>query len=70
MSNIVLSIQGMHCESCARMIEGIFEENGFLAVVDFEKCRAKVNYEDEDEKIKIVKIIALMGKRGYKINFL
>jgi copper chaperone CopZ len=67
---IELEIKGMHCESCAKMIEGIFEENGIPAIVDFEKCRAKVNYDSEDEKIKIVKIIALMRKRGYKINFL
>jgi len=68
--NLELNIQGMHCESCARMIEGIFEENGFLAVVDFEKCGAKVSFENEEERLKIIKILPLLRKRGYKINFL
>ena len=68
--NIDLRIEGMHCESCVRIIEGIFEDQGINALVDFEKCKAKIAYNSEEERLKILKILPLLRKRGYKINFL
>jgi len=68
MKNIDLKIKGMHCESCARIIEGVFEDEGILAVVDFEKCKAKISFENQEERIKIAKILDVLRKRGYKIS--
>ena len=68
--NIDLRIEGMHCESCVRIIEGIFEDQGINALVDFEKCKAKILYDTEEERLKILKALAILRKRGYKVNFL
>lgn len=70
MANKELKVSGMHCESCARLIENNFEDEGIQAIADFDKCKVKISYSDEEERLKILKVIALLRKRGYKINFL
>lgn len=61
-----LIIEGMHCKSCARRIEGILEEKGIMASVDFEKKMARIAYDKE--KINIEKIISLIEKEGYQVS--
>lgn len=56
-------ISGMHCKSCAKLIESILEENEIEASVDFESRKAKIIYDEE--KINIDKIISLLKKEGY-----
>jgi copper chaperone CopZ len=68
MKELNFSIEGMHCKSCAKIIEGTFEEEGINADVDFGKCQADVTYNNEEERLKILKILSLLRKRGYKIS--
>jgi len=61
-----LGIEGMHCNSCAKLIESALDEKGVVAAVDFEKKKAKVAYDEE--KINIEEIISIIQKEGYKAS--
>lgn len=65
MRKIVLNIKGMHCKSCAKLIEDSLKEKGVTAAVDFENGKAKIIYDEE--KIKIGDIINIIKEKGYKV---
>jgi len=68
MNQMNYNVRGMHCTSCAKVIKGVFEDEGITALVDFEKCKAKISYDNEEERLKMLKILSLLRKRGYKIS--
>ena len=68
MKELNYCVEGMHCKSCAKIIEGTFEEEGISSNVDFGKCQADISYENEEERLKILGILSLLRKRGYKIS--
>ena len=68
MNQLNYNVKGMHCTSCTKVIEGIFGDENIDASVDFEKCMLNVPYSGEKERLKILKALAQIRKRGYKIS--
>jgi copper chaperone CopZ len=58
-------ISGMHCASCAFMIEGELEDRGIKARCDF--VRETVEVEYEQTKTDDSQIIEMIEKQGYKV---
>ena len=57
MQKIILNIERMHCQSCAKMIEDSLKDKRVVAEVDFENGKAKIMYNKE--KIKKEDILNL-----------
>ena len=55
-------LEGMHCDSCATMLELDFEEAGLKAKCDYAKQLLTIEDSDDDEVKKIVK------KSGYSLS--
>lgn len=66
MKKVTFSISGMHCVSCAKVIENVLEEKGVAAAVDFKSCKAKIVYDES--KIMLEDIIKIIEKEGYKVS--
>lgn len=60
----VFKIQGMDCDSCAKMIELDLEDAGYRASCSYQKQTLEVDLEDESHHIKIKEIIT---KSGYSL---
>lgn len=66
MKKIKLKIEGMHCNSCAMMIENELEDINVKARVDFASEKAEVEFDEN--KISEKKIREAITKLGYKIK--
>lgn len=66
MEKIILNISGMHCASCAKIIEmELTEKSGIDSVsVNFDEKKAFIEYESSETDV--VKIIDVINKVGYK----
>lgn len=64
---ITLTIEGMHCTSCAMNIDGALEETEgvFEATTNYAKSSVEVNYDPE--KVRIEDLVKAVEKTGYKI---
>lgn len=63
----IFKISGMHCNSCAKMIEGELEDKVEKVSVDFKKGQAIVEFDENEISEKEIKsIIETLG--GYKIE--
>lgn len=60
-----LKIEGMHCSSCAMMIEGELEDIGVTAKCSF--AAQIVEVEFDNQKISDGDIAKAIQKAGYKI---
>ena len=58
-----ITVEGMHCMSCARRVEGILEDEGVTAKVNFEKGKAEIAYDES--KISLNQIIKVVRSEGY-----
>lgn len=63
MTKKIFKIKGMHCASCASMIELDLEDAGIKSVCNFAKETLEV--EDNDNSKKVVEIVK---KSGYSID--
>ena len=63
MGKIVLSISGMHCTSCASLIEDeLKEQKGVLkARVDYATKKAVIEHDDTIQESKIQQVIKGLG---------
>lgn len=59
----VYKIEGMHCASCASMIELDLEDEGIRASCSYADCSLAVD-GDHDKK----KVLEIVKKSGYKIS--
>lgn len=66
MGKTILKIKGMHCNSCAKLIENLLEEKGVIAIIDFESGKAKIAYDKE--KINIDEIRDIIKKENYEVS--
>jgi copper chaperone CopZ len=57
-------VEGMHCSSCAMMIEGELLDAGIKCKCSFAKQEMEVE-EDTDEK----KVIEIITPLGYKLSY-
>jgi len=62
----VLTIQGMHCSSCALGVEMLLNTKGAKAKVDFNS--KKVEIEFDSNKISFEGIKKEIENAGYKVN--
>lgn len=62
----ILKIDGMHCESCAKIIEiELGEQSGVnKVVVNYKNQSAEIEYDEE--KIALKKIIEVISGLGYQ----
>lgn len=63
---INLNIQGMHCGSCAKMIELELEDKAEKTNIDATTGKATIEFDDDKTSEKEIKNIIL--KIGYKIK--
>lgn len=65
-NQITLKVNGMHCESCAKMIELDLEDEGIKATCNYVSCELKIN--DNPKGIEKAKIGEILKKSGYSIT--
>ena len=58
-------IQGMHCSSCAKMIEMEFEDRVNKISASYEKGTVEIDFDEK--KIAEKEIVQIIGKLGYKV---
>jgi len=66
MAKIFLNIKGMHCESCARLIEGEMEGEVKRIKVSFSDGKAEIEFDKE--KINEAEIKNKITNLGYKVK--
>lgn len=62
----IFKIEGMHCESCAKIIQMELEEKVNKILVDYKRGFAEVDYDHK--KINDRQIAEMMIKLGYKVR--
>lgn len=60
------TVEGMHCTSCALLIEGELEDIGVAAKVDYAKSAVSVEFDDTE--VKEQDIISAVKKAGYSLE--
>lgn len=63
MADKTFTIEGMHCTSCAMLIEGELEDIGVQAKVNYPKQSVKVTFDEN--KCSVEDIKAAIRKAGY-----
>jgi copper chaperone CopZ len=66
MKKKLYKIDGMHCASCALMIESDLEDAGLKATCSYAKEQLEVEYDDQPVKEDIVADV--LKKAGYSIR--
>jgi P-type Cu+ transporter len=61
----VFKLKGLHCSSCALMIEGNLEDVGANATCDF--ASEKVEVEWDGDKVDEQSLVEAIEKDGYKV---
>ena len=64
MKKETIQIKGMHCSSCANLIETALKDSGVTAKVNVLKGKAEVSYDEK--KINHDKIINIIKNEGYQ----
>ena len=62
----VLTIQGMHCSSCAMGVEMLLGAKNVKAKVDFNSKKAEIEFDENKTSFEEVK--KEIEKAGYKVN--
>jgi len=62
----VLTIQGMHCNSCALGVEMLLNAKGTKAKVDFNSKKAEIEFDPN--KIDIEEVKKEIEKIGYRVS--
>jgi copper chaperone CopZ len=62
----IFCIKGMHCNSCAMMIENELEDRGIKSKIDFANEKAEVEFDEK--KISEKEIKKIIEKLGYNIK--
>lgn len=65
MTKKTYKIEGIHCMSCALMIESNLEDAGVKARCHYAKQTLEVEFDEK--KIKEKKITAVVSRAGYRI---
>jgi Cu+-exporting ATPase len=65
MTTKTFNVKGMHCTSCALLIESDLEDAGVRAVCNYAKQTLSVEYDEK--KIGEKKITDVVAKAGYQI---
>ena len=63
---LILQIEGMHCNSCAMLIENEFEDKVKRISVDYSSEKAEIDFDEK--KITEKEIKRIIEKMGYKIK--
>ena len=66
MTKIFLNIKGMHCESCAKLIESEMENEVKKIKVSFSNGKAEIEFDEE--KISEDEIKNKIKSLGYKLK--
>ncbi len=64
MKKQTFAIKGMHCPSCAMLIEGKLEARGVKAVCSFPKQTVEVEFDPE--KVSVAEIKKTLADSGYE----
>ena len=62
----VLTIQGMHCSSCAMGVEMLLGTKNVKAKVDFDSKKAEIEFDPS--KINIEEVKKEIEKMGYRVR--
>ncbi|MEM4590090.1 MAG: heavy metal translocating P-type ATPase [Candidatus Micrarchaeia archaeon] len=65
MKNAILTIRGMHCASCAKIIENSLRKAKGIKSASINFATEKASIEFDERKINIEKIIAIIEDAGY-----
>ena len=61
-----LTIEGMHCSSCAIGVEMLLNTKGIKSKVDFDSKKAEIEFDPN--KINIEEVKKEIENIGYKVN--
>ena len=61
-----LTIKGMHCESCSKMIAMDLEELGVKSRIDHKSGKAEVEFDESKTSLDSIK--DAIKKAGYTVN--
>lgn len=62
----IIKVEGMHCVSCAKIIEMEFEDKANSISVDADKGSVEIDFDEKNISEKQIKEI--ISKLGYKIK--
>ena len=62
----VITIQGMHCNSCALGVEMLLNIKNVKAKVDFDSKKAEIEFDENKTSLEEIK--KEIEKSGYKVN--
>jgi len=62
----ILTIEGMHCNSCALGVEMLLNTKGVKSEIDFNLKKAKIEFDPN--KISIKEIKKEIENAGYKVS--
>jgi copper chaperone CopZ len=65
MKKRIYKIEGMHCDSCAKMLELDLEDAGVKGSCSYHKCTLEIELQQGIDEGEIKKIVE---KSGYKIS--
>jgi Cu+-exporting ATPase len=65
MTTKTFKVDGMHCTSCALMIESDLEDAGVKATCNYAKETLEVEFDEK--KIKVEKIKQIIATSGYSV---
>ncbi|MEK7562314.1 MAG: heavy metal-associated domain-containing protein [Patescibacteria group bacterium] len=68
MEKIILSISGMHCNSCAKIIETTLEEKEGVSSISVNYDSKKAFLEFDEQKINFDEIKSEIETLGYKAS--
>ena len=66
MAKITLRIEGMHCDSCAKIIEMELKDKVSSISIDVKKGKAEIDFNPSIIKEQEIKLI--ITKLGYKVK--
>ncbi len=63
---IVLKIKGMHCESCAKLIESELEDDANKIKIDVKSGKAEIEFDEGRTSEKEIR--EKIKSRGYRVD--
>ena len=66
MKKIRLSIEGMHCMSCCKLIEGELEDNGISSKIDLKSKKAIIEFDPKNSSEEEIK--SLIKNLNFKVK--
>ncbi len=68
MKKVKLKIEGMHCSSCALLIDSDLEDVEGIKCSSTNYATSETEVEFDEEQLKLEKVIEVISKAGYSVK--